>query len=146
MKTESDVFNLYRNTFMLIYGDLVVVSGKKPPEILEQLENCMAHFAVAKTSPDPKIVQDNIDAVYRHIVRASLDAAKLLWTTLHKNALAFVEDEDIRRFCATTSEGAVHNQYTKAESASLDARRSEIANAGEDGERGGTCVLMYHAK
>lgn len=135
MKNEGDVFNLYRNTFMLIYGDLVVVSGKKPPELLEQLENCMAHFAVAKTSLDPEVSQDNIDAVYRHIVRASLDAAKLLWTILHENAIAFVKDEDVRRFCANASQGAVHNQYTKAESASLDARRSEIANVGIDPEK-----------
>jgi hypothetical protein len=131
MKTEADVFRLYNEKFMPIYGDLIIVSGKKPPEILEQLESCMAHFAVAKTkTEDFELVQDNISAAYCHILRASLDTVKLLWTTLRENALKFVTDEKIRRFCTNASEGSVHAQYQKAQSISIMARRNEIDNVG----------------
>ncbi|WP_445367618.1 hypothetical protein ACH5Y9_22180 [Methylomonas sp. BW4-1] len=135
MKSENDVFDLYQNTFMPIYGDLVVVSGKKPPELLEQLESCMAHFAVARTTQDPALIQENIAAAYRHIVRASLDAAKLLWTTLHTNVETFVMNEEIRRFCANASEGQIHTQYQKAQNASINARQTEISNVGIDPEK-----------
>lgn len=134
-KTESDIFEIYQNTFTPIYGDLVVIAGKKPPELLEQLESCLAHLAVAKSpgisSADS---QENINAAYRHIVRAALDAAKLLWTSIQENATKLAFDEDIRTFCSNASAGEVYKQYQLAEQASVEARENELKNVGRNPE------------
>ncbi len=133
-KTEEDVFRVYQETFKGIYADLVVTAEKKPAGILEQLEHCFSHFAVAKTSADHTVIQENINRAYGHIVRASLDAAKLLWSELRERAEKFVTDEEIRRFCINTSVGVVYSKLQNAERLSLRARRSEIENIGIDPE------------
>lgn len=130
MATEQELFDLYQNKFKLVYADLVATIGNKPQEIIFELEACLSHMGVAKTTSTSSIADTNIDRAYGHIQRATLDAVKLLWVTLKERAQVVVSDEAVRRYCSNCSEGKLLQQYSLAENLAINARRSEVQNTG----------------
>jgi hypothetical protein len=77
--TEREVYELLLGKFKDIFADLVILTGKKPAEILFELESVLSHIAVSKLYPEEE--QKNINRAMQHLQRASLDAAKMLWVT-----------------------------------------------------------------
>lgn len=141
--SEQQVFDYYNNTFIKIYADLVAVLGDKPPEVLFELEASFAHIVVAKTTPDEKVKQGNLHKAHGHLVRASLDSAKLLWFHRRKKAESFIDDKQLRTFCTNASEDLVLKRYRDAEQAAKIARQTEVGNVGKSPDE--SVILWYEA-
>ncbi|WP_459869264.1 hypothetical protein [Endothiovibrio diazotrophicus] len=126
--TEKDVYALLTDRFQPIYADLVVALGKKPTQLVFQLEAAFVHLATANKHPDQ--AQGNINKAYGHLQRATLDAAKILWH-LYKTRLEHIaEDEQLRKFCINCSEKELMQHYRDAEALAREARRLEIQSVG----------------
>ncbi len=50
--SEEEVCGLLLGTFQAVFADLIIVYGKKPAEILFELEAVLSHIAVARTHPE----------------------------------------------------------------------------------------------
>lgn len=133
MHTRGEVFNLYRSTFYPLYADLVAATGEKPTSVLEQLEHCFSHFAVAEAfyKTDQETSHTNISRTYEHLMRVSLDVAKILWQTYRDGTYTLLTDEEIRNYCLNAPSGnAVFVQYLLAQEEAGKARRIEHENIG----------------
>jgi len=75
--TIEGVYDFLIDRFQPIYADLVVSLGKKPTQVVFQLEAAFVHLGTAHKYPEKS--QDNINRAYTHLQRATLDAAKILW-------------------------------------------------------------------
>jgi hypothetical protein len=141
VKTEADLFTFYQTSFKPIYSDLTAVLGKKVVEVDIQVEAAMSHLAVAKTSADPNKIQSNIDDAHGHIVRASLDAAKLLWLNRQQRAAKIMNDGFKRKWCSKGNEADLMALHEKAEKEALLARKTDVNS--EDSRE--ACVALYYA-
>jgi hypothetical protein len=137
----NDIYKLFQSDFKNIYGDLVIVTATKPAQIIFQLEAAFTHMAVASLNKEH--AQDNLSAALKHIQRASLDAAKMLWLAYKDRLDNFISDSDLRRFCANHPEADLIKAYRKAEALAEQARRCELDHIGVEPTK--SLSLYYEA-
>jgi len=126
--TEDDVFKFYRDIFQAIYSDLVAATQSKPTQILIEIENAMTHLSSAKVHDD--LAMDNCKKAKGHLMRASLDCAKMLWIEKSKQIRSFTNDRDLKRYCINCSEAEFSKLIQSANSLAREARTHEIKNVG----------------
>lgn len=126
--TEEALFELLNETFQKIYADVVIITGDKPKQLVFQLEAAFIHLGTAKRVQEK--YQENVDAAYRHLQRATLDAAKILWLEVSRQLESIVRDEDLRFYCYQGPDNALLTGFLSAKDAAMKARRSEVENVG----------------
>lgn len=126
--SEDDIYTLYQGKFKEIYADLIVVLGTKPDQIVFEIEATFTHIAVAKTQPS--VADVNIEKAYRHIQRATLDSAKMLWIEFKRRLEKYLDDDELLTFCCNFSEAEFIKTYEKAEAIAQEARKAETVNVG----------------
>lgn len=66
MKIE-EVFNFYRDVFILAYSDLVTFIGEKPEQIVTEIENALSHVAQYHNSNISKSEKtENVKKAHNH--------------------------------------------------------------------------------
>ncbi len=129
--TEREVYELLLGKFKDVFADLVILTGKKPSEILFELESVLSHLAVSKLYPEEE--QENVNMAMRHLQRASLDAAKMLWVTYVRRIEASLPDRiEFRKYVLNCADAEYIKLFTKAEELGLNARRIELENMGRN--------------
>ncbi len=128
--TPRDVYEFLLGQFKDIYGDVVIVRGEKPSEILFELEAAFTHMAVAHTNE--AVAQRNLNAAMGHLHRAALDSAKILWLTYSNKIEQFFADSDLRQYCINCAEHEFTVLYREALDGGIDARHCELNNVGID--------------
>lgn len=139
--TEDKIFAYYQSTFKMIYGDLLAVIGYKPLQVSSEIEAMISHIAVSKTSDDRVTIEKNLSRAEGHLQRATLDAVKILWIEYRSRAEKIMNDDLVRRYCASESESNLFKRYHEAEKLAIQARQVEIQNVGIDPEKS---VLLYY--
>ncbi|MCK9637218.1 MAG: hypothetical protein M0R41_13150 [Methylobacter tundripaludum] len=137
----NDIYELFQGDFKNIYGDLIVVTANKPVQIIFQLEAAFTHMAVA--SLNNECSQENLKAALKHIQRASLDAAKMLWLAYKDRLDNIISDSNLRMFCINCPEDELIKAYSKAENLAEEARRCELNHIGVDPTK--SLTLYYEA-
>tara|TARA_R110000751_G_scaffold35094_1_gene86567 strand:- start:707 stop:1378 length:672 start_codon:yes stop_codon:yes gene_type:complete len=130
IKSEEDVYRFYNEVFKLLYADLVAVTAQKSEQVSFELQACLDHIVVAQTCNDTAISEDNFRKAHGHLVRASLDCAKLLWIELKNRAKVFLDDKEVMELAHNSSMDKCYSTYKEAEDLSKEARRLESQNSG----------------
>ncbi len=81
----------------------------------------------------PEEEQENVNMAMRHLQRASLDAAKMLWVTYVRRIEASLPDRiEFRKYVLNCADAEYIKLFTKAEELGLNARRIELENMGRN--------------
>lgn len=79
----QDFIELYENEFKPAYADLVAYTARKPQEILTEQENAFSHLMVyLDENQSQNTRNENLQKAYNHILRATLDCYKALWSEM----------------------------------------------------------------
>jgi hypothetical protein len=132
INSEKVVFNFLKNKFYRIYGDLVILTGNKPQEVLLQFEDVISHLCTANLSKSEKVKQQNWGKALGHLQRATLDVSKLLWLETKRKIDFVYSDDDIKKFCLNCSDVKFTKLYTKGVTLAQKARKLELDNVGLD--------------
>ena len=125
------LFEFYRNTFLPAYSDYVGFAVKKPMQVLNELENTLAHLSQyynPELSDEQK--QENITKSCDHLERVTLDLYKLLWVELHRQLELVYLDENKRSFALNTSEEDFIKGFNAFRNRAQEARDVEIKKVG----------------
>lgn len=129
MQKIQEFVSFYENTFIPIYSDLVSYLGDKPLQTLIELENVNSHLIIYLKHPGNITGKENLEKAYNHLVRASLDAAKILWIEIDKS----IEEMKLIEMVinsANISTGEFANQYASFKEKARIARNHEMSSVG----------------
>ncbi|HJH29324.1 MAG TPA: hypothetical protein C5S51_06470 [Methanosarcinaceae archaeon] len=129
----EELFEFYRFTFLPAYSDYVGFTVTKPTQVLNELENTLAHVAqYHNPALDSKIKQQNIRKAYGHLQRSTLDLYKLLLVGMQSDLKSVHLDDNKRAFALNTPEEDFLKSYNSFRSHIQDARAIEIKNIGTE--------------
>ena len=129
--TEEELFQLYREKFLPIYADLVSIKKSKPIQTLVEIENIFAHLASAKVGL-PEDRSNNIAKANGHMMRATLDASKMVWLAWEERFNVYFLNFEMRKFVINCSEREFIDKYHRAEKLAKEARIMETTSIGSD--------------
>jgi len=131
-RSYKELFDLYENVFKPAYADLVSYIGRKPTNILVEMENALAHIFVSfDNSQSDNVRKDNIRKACNHLVRATLDCYKLLWVQLNKD-IDEIFKSNTKRLALTMSESEFLRLRNLFKEKAKEARKKELNNVGKD--------------
>lgn len=143
VSSEDEVYKFYNETFKYLYADLVAIIGEKSEQVSFELQSCLSHLVVAKTTTCSETALKNYDKAHGHLVRASLDCAKLIWIELRQRARNFSGDADLMRLGHNSSMDNCYALLKESEDFAKKARRAEVENTGVNPES--TIILWYQS-
>lgn len=129
--TPESLFIYYRNVYVPAYADLVGYIGAKPEQVLNELENTLAHISQYYNSdlkPEDRI--SNLKKAHSHLTRATLDCYKLLWWTIHNELETFYKDVDACAFILNVPEEKFIQEYQEFREKAQIARKKELESIG----------------
>ena len=130
MITLQEFLNFYNEEFKPVYADLVAYLADKPINIIIEQENAFSHLTVyLDENQNEEIRQNNLEKANNHIVRATLDAYKLLWAELMKEINSIWENED-KRLSISISLAEFAKKREEFIEKSKKARKIEITSIG----------------
>lgn len=127
----DNLFVFYRDEFLPAYSDFVGYEAKKPIQVLNELENTLAHLAQYYNpvlEPDQK--KRNVEKSYDHLVRVTLDLYKLLWVLIHEELESVYLDENKRNFAPNIPEQDFIIGFNNFREKAQEARSTEINSIG----------------
>ena len=131
-KSYKELFELYENVFKPAYADLVSYIGRKPINILVEMENALAHIFVSFDDSQPSDIRsDNVKKAYNHIVRATLDCYKLLWVQLNED-IDEIFKSNTKRLALTMPESEFLKLRSLFKEKAREARKKELNNVGKN--------------
>lgn len=129
----EQLFDFYRKTFLPAYSDYVGFTVKKPTQVLNELENTLAHVAQYHNPKlNSEIKQKNIMKAYGHLQRSTLDLYKLLLVGMQRDLKSLYLDDNKRTFALNISEEDFIKSYHSFITHIQDARAVEIKNVGTE--------------
>lgn len=131
---EAQVYEFFNEKFKPIFADLIALLGEKPETILFEIEACFSHLAVAKTTSDVAISTRNFDKAYGHLVRASLDATKIIWYQYHEQSKVLAADTSIMNLGCNKNLTEIHRLYRECQALAKKARTNEVKLTGRNSE------------
>lgn len=140
---EDEVYKFYNETFKYLYADLVATIGEKSEQVSFELQACLSHLVVAKTTTCLETATKNYDKAHGHLVRASLDCAKLIWIELRRRAKDFSSDADLMQLGHNSTMDGCYKLLKESEEFAKKARRAEVTNTGVNPED--TIILWYQS-
>lgn len=133
MSTPERFFSLYRKNFLAAYSDLVALTTTKPLQILVEESNILSHLIQYNNSDlTPEVRQSNLDKAYNHLVRATLDLHKLLWSEIREKLDAFIIVDPKKRICFNIAEGELLQKYKEFVDSARNARKTEMVEIGSN--------------
>lgn len=131
---ESQVYEFFNEKFKPIFADLVALLGEKPESILFEIEACFSHLAVAKTTDNETIKTKNFEKAYGHLVRAALDATKIIWYEYHQQSKVIASDVTFMNLGSNKNLSEIHNLYRECQNLAKTARTNEVKLTGRNSE------------
>jgi hypothetical protein len=142
MKLEEYTY-FYHNTFKLAYADLVAIIADKPQQIIFEIENSYSHLMVYLSSDDEiteDIKQTNLDKAFNHLVRATIDCYKILWTEISDFLDNIMKENITRTFAFNENEAQILNIWNEFKKKAQKARQEEMKSVGIDYNK---TILLY---
>ncbi|MBL1245137.1 MAG: hypothetical protein COA39_012320 [Sulfurimonas sp.] len=131
--TISEYSDFYHNFFKPAYADLVAIIADKPQQIIFEIENSFSHLMVYH-STDPEIStdvkNDNLIKAHNHLVRATMDCYKILWTELSNFLDKILENSSSRAFSFNDSESEIMKIWKNFKEKAVLARKEEMKSVG----------------
>jgi hypothetical protein len=138
--TIEHFLTFYSDTYMRAYSDLVAYLADKPAQIVIEMENIAVHIARAV---DPRCTErqreDNLDKAYNHLVRATIDCLKILWTEMAKDISAMRSKNSVMKGLSVDADTFMC-MYLRFKELARQARDLEMSHVGTDPTR---CIDAY---
>jgi hypothetical protein len=123
--------NAYNDYFIKAYADLVAIKREKPIQILIEIENAFSHLLNALSyDKNSNRYRENLIKGKNHLLRASLDAYKLLWVECANELEKIEKNKYLRKFGLSINEIDFFNLKNKCFDKIKEARRIETENIG----------------
>lgn len=130
-----DFFEWYRRRFTPVYADFVAFTQYKPQQILIEESNALAHLVQAHNPDLPEEVRKkNYEKACNHLIRATQDLHKLLWSEQKRVLDPFFKDPNAI-LCLNLPHDEALRLYKEFVEAAREARRIEMENVGVDHEK-----------
>lgn len=127
----DNLFEFYRDVFLPAYSDFVGFTAKKPMQVLNELENTLAHLAQYYNPALNDIEKkENVRKSCDHLTRVTLDLYKLLWVEMHRELELFYLDEKKRTFALNMSEEDFIQGFNDFRNKAQEARSEEVNSVG----------------
>lgn len=133
--TIHEYSDFYHNYFKPAYADLVAVIADKPQQIIFEIENSFSHLMVYHTTDDnvsQDIKDENLRKAHSHLVRATMDCYKMLWSELSDFLDKIIDDESSRAFSFNDSELEIMKIWKNFKEKAAIARKEEMKSVGVD--------------
>lgn len=133
--TIHEYSDFYHNFFKPAYADLVAVIADKPQQIIFEIENSFSHLLVyhaTDSAVSQEIKDENLRKAYNHLVRATIDCYKMLWSELSDFLDKIIDDESSRAFSFNDSELEIMKIWKNFKEKAAIARREEMKSIGVD--------------
>lgn len=133
--TINEYSDFYHNFFKPAYADLVAIIADKPQQIIFEIENSFAHLMVYHSSDthiSEEIKNNNLIKAHNHLVRATIDCYKILWTELSDFLDKIMKNESSRAFSFNDSEFKVMKVWKNFKEKATIARKEEMKSIGVD--------------
>lgn len=131
LKKLCELAEYYRNDFLPVYADYVVLLKYKPEEVLSEIENILSHIIkVLLTEVDAPKKNENIEKARAHIDRAILDCLKGEWIEQSEFLSNINGDEHLRRHCTNLPDHEFVGKYVEYNELLKEARRIELNSVG----------------
>ncbi len=130
--TQDEIFQLYREKFVPVYADLVVLAQTKPTQILIEEVNVLSHIAQSQNQQIPETLrEENLVKAKNHLIRATIDLHKLIFAELKGTLDKFALDSK-DRLVFNKSDCDVLKGYTDFMKTGKEARRFEVLHIGHN--------------
>jgi hypothetical protein len=127
----TELVSLYKDSFLPAYGDVVAYLGDKPPQLLSEIENTLSHLMVAvDDEAHAPLQEENLKKAKNHLIRATLDAYKLLWATMMRQIDDAIKEGGPLAF--NMSRGELERMRKELIALGTEARNHELQNVGRD--------------
>lgn len=133
--TINEYSDFYHNFFKPAYADLVAIIADKPQQIIFEIENSFSHLMVYNSTDEEiseEVKNHNLIKAHNHLVRATMDCYKILWTELSDFLDKIIEDESSRAFSFNDSEFEIMKIWRNFKEKATIARREEMKSVGVD--------------
>ncbi len=141
--TLKNYTSFYHNTFKPAYADLVAIIADKPQQIIFEIENSYSHLMVYLSDDSnipEEIKQSNLNKAFNHLVRATMDCYKILWTEISDFLDNIMEENVTRAFAFNADQALILNTWNKFKKKAQKARQEEMKSIGMDYEK---TILLY---
>ncbi|MBD3843616.1 MAG: hypothetical protein IE909_17410, partial [Campylobacterales bacterium] len=133
--TLENYTNFYHYTFKPAYADLVAVIADKPQQIIFEIENSYSHLMVylsnnSDISEETK--KSNLNKAFNHLVRATMDCYKILWTEISDFLDNIMEENVTRAFAFNADQAQILNTWNEFKKKAQKARQEEMESVGVD--------------
>jgi len=118
-------FEIYKESFLEAYADIVAHMGEKPSVILVEIESAFVHFVKYDMGIEPS---KNLKKAKGHLFRATLDCYKLIWRETHD----VISDIDVYRAAYNGSEEELLEKLKIRRETTKSARRKELELVGSE--------------
>lgn len=149
-----EVLDLFKKTFTPLYSDLLSAREEMPGQIQLEVEHALSHLRQAYTqlhasdTHHSESCTSNIKKAYHHILRASLDLAKLLAKHYTEKLNERITQDDVSRLCFDDgpNEGTIILKHRKLQQQSIEARKGETARLGVETMESIAAYRKIHAE
>jgi len=141
--TLEDYTIFYHTTFKPAYADLVAIIADKPQQIIFEIENSYSHLMVYlsnESNISREIKESNLNKAFNHLVRATMDCYKILWTEISDFLDNILEEKVTRAFAFNENEAQILNTWNEFKKKAQKARQEEMKSIGVDYEK---TILLY---
>lgn len=131
--TTSELVDFYKNYFLPIYADVVAMLADKPQQIIFEIENTFSHLMVAlDTNNNQKIIDQNIQKAYGHLLRSTLDCYKILWTEMSSHFDKVINNENLRHYIFNNNDEKILSAWHEFRKKAQTARKHEMESVGKN--------------
>lgn len=141
--TLKEYMTFYHNTFKPAYADLVAIIADKPQQIIFEIENSYSHLMVYLSddaTPSDEIKQSNLTKAFNHLVRATIDCYKILWTEISEFLDNIMKEKVTRSFAFNENEAQILHIWNEFKKKAQKARQEEMNSVGIDHSQ---TILLY---
>lgn len=132
--TKDELISFYKNNFLPIYADVVAMLADKPQQIVFEIENTFSHLMVMleHDETDQTLSHKNLDKAYNHLVRATLDSYKILWSEMSNFLDEIIKDRHTRYSSFNGKDHEILESWNNFKKKALEARQHEMKEVGKD--------------
>jgi hypothetical protein len=131
--TPDHVFNFYRTIYVPAYADLVGYIGKKPDQVMVEIENTLAHLSqFYNPGLGTEEKNGNLKKALSHLTRATLDCYKLLWWKMNDDLTKIFDNVEACAFFLNIPEDKFIHEYQEFKTKAQIARKKELECVGVD--------------
>lgn len=122
----------YLSDFLISYADYLAFFQAAHIQILSELESAFIHLINSHNLTDQNLIDDNVNKINSHLVRATLDCRKFIWIELNEILDEICKNPKQRKLCTNDTDYNFMRECQIFFKKTSSVRKLEIKNVGVD--------------